>query len=574
MTRTIVLVMAALIFAEGAWSGLGGSATGTGVSGTPGVTSLPGSVAVDPQGRPVVAWAEVAGGNFEIYVRRWNGSAWEQLGGSATGGGVSNTPGWSWEPVVAFDAQGEPVVAWNESLFLGISAEIMLRRWTGTAWQELGGSGSPGGVSASGATASGRPALGTDAAGNPIVAWTQAVTGGVNQIYLKRWSGSAWTELGGSATDGGLSSSPDTSASDMPVLATDAAGNPVVAWRTGAFLAGEIYLKRWNGSAWIELGGSAAGGGVTSSGTLCTAPSLALDAIGRPSLAWQRIVSGSWEICLRRWDGASWTQLGGSATGGGLSSTAQDSQSPSLAVSASGDPIVAWVESVTPQPEIWVRRWDGAAWSGVAGSGSGGGVSATATQSLAPRIAFDAAGGLTVAWSENVGGAPEVYVSQISLNRPTQLAQFQSDGVTPIPSGGGAAGGTVVLGGRVVSLGATETASLDVEVRPTGVPFTGVPTAQSAFVGSGATASVAVGGLPAGGHHWRARARTSLGLLSAWQEMGSDPDFVVGSASGGGGGGGGSDDKETRSCASAAGSGATLAALVLTIGSLAAIRRS
>ncbi len=41
---------------------------------------------------PVVAWQDGAGGDQEIYLRRWNGTAWEELDGSASGGGVSNTP--------------------------------------------------------------------------------------------------------------------------------------------------------------------------------------------------------------------------------------------------------------------------------------------------------------------------------------------------------------------------------------------------------------------------------------------------------------------------------------------------
>ena len=76
------------------WQEVGaGSATGGGISNNTGTSNNP-SVAVAPDGTPYVAWHDGTSGNHEIYVRRWNGSTWEEVGaGSATGGGITNARG-------------------------------------------------------------------------------------------------------------------------------------------------------------------------------------------------------------------------------------------------------------------------------------------------------------------------------------------------------------------------------------------------------------------------------------------------------------------------------------------------
>src|SRR5205814_1814275 len=110
-----------------------------------------GQMALDSQGRPTVAWVheerdaggEVVAASF-IYVERWNGAAWEELGGSATGLGLSPSRGHDHDVALVIDRQDRPVVAWQAR------GELPVRRWTGRGWQELGaGSAAPAGITAS-----------------------------------------------------------------------------------------------------------------------------------------------------------------------------------------------------------------------------------------------------------------------------------------------------------------------------------------------------------------------------------------------------------------------------------------
>jgi len=88
---------------------------------------------MDAQGRIVVMWMEVGTG---IHLRRWNGSAWEELGGSGSGGGVTSE-GVPWAtPAMALGRAGEIFVAWTANQNL---TRIYLKKEM--EWERLGGVG-------------------------------------------------------------------------------------------------------------------------------------------------------------------------------------------------------------------------------------------------------------------------------------------------------------------------------------------------------------------------------------------------------------------------------------------------
>ena len=111
-------------------------------------------------------------------------------------------------------------------------------------------------------------------------------------------------------------------------------------------------------AGWEELGaGSATGGGISDNDGLSYAPALAIGPDG-PVIAWTDGSNGDHEIYVRRWDGAAWVEIGpGSASGGGISANDGLSQIPSVAAGPDG-PIVAWEDMSSGNIEIYVRRWD------------------------------------------------------------------------------------------------------------------------------------------------------------------------------------------------------------------------
>ena len=132
-----------------------------------------------------VVWVDESNGNFEIYLRRWNGSAWETAGGnSASGGGISNTSGDSRAPTIYVAPNGKVYVAWYDNTTGDY--EIYVRGLTGGTWQEVGlSSASAGGISAN-AGASSHPIVKTSPGNIPVVAWADD-SGGNYEIYVLKY---------------------------------------------------------------------------------------------------------------------------------------------------------------------------------------------------------------------------------------------------------------------------------------------------------------------------------------------------------------------------------------------------
>lgn len=384
-----------------AWVELDGSATDGGVSNS---TAMVGSstapaLGTDALGYPIVAWADGTSGVNEIYVKRWNGAAWTELAGSATGGGTSNSSGSSCCPTLVIDNAGYPVVVWQES------PDLFLRRWTGAAWDEVGGSGNGRGLSNSYGS-SYAASVAVDGDDNPVVSWLDT-TSSNREIFVKRWTGSEWAPLYSSITGGGISNG-NPSDSSAAVLLFDGTA-PVVAWQDDADGDADIYLARQEGAGWVGLGNSMAPGGLSSNDGASTAVTFVIESTGYPVVAWSDDTSGNLEIYLRRWNGAAWEEMGGSATGGGISNDTGYSLAPSLAL-ASDAPIIAWQNNYA-NSEIYLRAWDGAAWSELAGSATGVGISNSSGHTKTPSLAVDAGGQPHVAWSDSSSGIYDILVS-------------------------------------------------------------------------------------------------------------------------------------------------------------------
>lgn len=85
---------------------------------------------------------------------------------------------------------------------------------------------------------------------------------------------------------------------------------------------------------------------------------------------------------------------------------------------------------------------------------------------------------------------------------PTNLAQFQSDGTTPIAQGGNVTGGSVVLRATVNTTDAQ--AQLRIEVKLVAQAFTGVATQTSPLTNNGLNATLTFAGLAPGSYKWQA----------------------------------------------------------------------
>ena len=392
------------------WQEVGpGSASNGGISNNA-PNSLDPSMAIAPNGTPYVAWLDSSGGDLEIYVRRWNGSSWEAVGsGSASGGGVSDNGDDSVNPSLAIAPNGSVYLAWAD--ITSGRGEIYVLRWDGTSWQTVGsGSASGGGISST-AGGSWVPSLAIGPDGMPWVAWEDHSNWNA-EIYIRRWGGSSWETVGaGSASGTGISNS--NGHSYNPSLAIGFDGSAFVAWEDYSDGSNqEIYVRRWNGTSWKEAGTqSATWGGISDNIGASRFPTLAAAPDGSAYVAWQDRSSGENEIYVLRWDGSSWQEMGaGSASGRGVSDNAGDSWLPSLAVDSGGTPYVSWEDHSSWNAEVYVRSWNGSSWEPVGdGSASGSGISGNAGPSDDPSLAIGPDGTPYVAWEDDTRYSSEVY---------------------------------------------------------------------------------------------------------------------------------------------------------------------
>ena len=446
------------------WQELGGtSASGEGVSQTPAPKAVLDntSVAVPSDGKPVVVYVEYpneTASQGDIVVKRWTGAAFVALGTAGTG----------YLPRVRLSSAGEIFVAWLADDGNG-NTEVRLRKYDeGTSsFIQLGGSDSPGGIGGSAPVVSFPVSLAVGADGNPVVAFVAAaVTGVVDvsatpaivddtlQIYVRRWTGTAWEFVGSDATGGGASNavSFDTPigsilhSAEAPALTIDAvSGQPVVAFAYVTAINGErqsnadIYVTRWSGTSWDAVGpavpaaDSAAGrggaGGVSNSDTGSFTPSIAVvPGSSNFALAWEEISPDGTAlyVWVRTWNGSAWIELAGSATGSGFTDPFAQNGAPQIAVGAEARPVVAWnaLTADSPAAQIFVRRWNGSdTWvEPVLQSARGGGISDAGLEAFSPALALTPAGGPatagvpTVAWLDSRGNpiTAQVFLRQLS----------------------------------------------------------------------------------------------------------------------------------------------------------------
>jgi hypothetical protein len=365
-------------------------------------------VQISSSGAIHVAWLTEDGGGNTVRLRVRTGATFDPLGTSDSPGGISGTNAGIIAPFsLALTPDGKPIVAFLGFAETGIldgstpaivdsTVQIYVRRWTGTVWEFVGG-GFTGTDGFSGGGASNArsftsslgairhhvdtPSLAVNDDGEPVVAFTYfTVIAGVpavnTDVYVTRWNGSAWRAVGpavpaadgatGRGGAGGVSAS--SSGSFNPSLAADATGKLALAWEEQPASGGVyVWVRTWNGTTWAQLANSATGSGFTPLDTINVRPRVGIDSAGRPIVAWAALTAmeNPTQIFVRRWNGATaWEELGfHSAREAGISDAALDALAPALALTPSGGaavagtPTIAWLDvQETGSGQVFLRQ--------------------------------------------------------------------------------------------------------------------------------------------------------------------------------------------------------------------------
>jgi hypothetical protein len=259
-----------------------------------------------PNGAPVIAWFNHR--HHDVHLQVHDGSAWRDQpvqgsrDGSAAGKGVSNSDGMVGLPSLAIGENGFAYLAWDDDSSGNAEVYVYLNA-AGGAWAELDDlyAEDPGEGISENAGKSMDPSIAVGPDGTPYVAWMDDSSGN-KEIYVKRWDWdqNRWVQVGAtSAVRGGISD--DERDSLLPALAVAPDGTLYVAWLARDAERSDIHVKRWNGTAWQEVGlGSAQEGGISDTPGYTGAPLIGIDPDGVVYVAWGQEIDGEQMIYVRR----------------------------------------------------------------------------------------------------------------------------------------------------------------------------------------------------------------------------------------------------------------------------------
>ena len=334
----------------GRWLQIDGSATGRGMS----AGGSGGSPAIAHRDANVwVAWQQVDGSVTNIVVKKLEGgSEWVGVDGSDAEAGINDTAANSLFPSIAIFSDGVPAVAWLSQTEVGgvFEPRIRVHSAANAQWQGLDGIDATFG---NGGAALPPIRLASDGSDVLYAAWVERNANGNNALHVKRWDNTdGWRGL----DDEPRGMVPTTGEVGQPALAVETGGVVHLAWRRTFPQSSQIFYKRFAGS-WDSVGGSTTGFGISNSEGYAIEPSITLQGPGLPAIAWADSSPGGWDIYLKEWRAGAWQEIGGSATGRGISGTEPHSRQPVVAYD-SNLLCVSWVDGGASAPEIALRCHD------------------------------------------------------------------------------------------------------------------------------------------------------------------------------------------------------------------------
>jgi hypothetical protein len=295
-----------------------------------------GTMALDPTGNPVVAYARFnpSAFQFDLIVSAWDGLAWNEYGSAAQAGQWLS--GTSMGLVVPSD--GNPVIA-----YIGPRSEVIVRGWNGSDAFDLLDTAQVGTAPAS------NPVLGGTTLANLIVGWSSQ--GGVALAVFNPQS----KLVGGSYL--GVPPTFDATNANWtagPSVTFDGTGAPVMAWKNYPDPTGwaDIRVARYTAGAWTQLGAEIPGrmGDPFSQLQLVYNPK-------RDRLAVATVQTTEFNAAVYEFNGTQWVPFCVPAIDpANVDGLAQGTDFTGLAVDAAGNYLLATTSGATGSPKLPVQR--------------------------------------------------------------------------------------------------------------------------------------------------------------------------------------------------------------------------
>jgi hypothetical protein len=299
----------------------------------------PGSPSItDVNGVPYAAWQPPdSGQSDELYVDRWTGTAWVQVGGALN----VDTTAAAQSPSIA-NVNGVPYVAWAEG---GDAPHVYVAHWNGSSWVHDGGA-----VDA-GITGRGTSPSIAAVDGVPYVAWQEEPTGGVTQVYVAQWSGTAWVDDGDP-----LNSNAAHQASAPTIVGIGSV--PYVAWAedNGSGVE-ELFVAHYSAGSWSEDVTGYTNPAFTTP-SIDGTPQIA-DVGGSPYVTFTENDAGVDDLYAGFVSGGEFVPLGAALN----EFSGQAAEDPSI-TDVGDTPFISFTQTIRGQKEqLFVKQWNGTTWA-------------------------------------------------------------------------------------------------------------------------------------------------------------------------------------------------------------------
>lgn len=269
------------------------------------------------------------GGGTVGYLARWDGSAWSSVG---------NVSGATVNALCVFDDGNGPAlyIGGSFSSVGGVTAGNVAR-WDGTSWSSVGG------------------------AGGQVTDLIEFDDGSGPGLYaacgvcsVLKWDGTTtWNPVGGIV-----------SLQVLELAVFDDGTGPALYVVGSIQIAGGTpvsNIARWDGTAWSSVGGGVSGGFAMSVTTFDDGTGPCLYVGGTHGTAGGVPVSN-----ISRWDGTTWSDVGGGVNGAVVALAAFDDGTGPALYAGGGFTMAGSV------PTSGIAKWDGSAWSPLSSGLSGG----------------------------------------------------------------------------------------------------------------------------------------------------------------------------------------------------------
>jgi hypothetical protein len=373
-------------------------------------------VAMDVKGDAVVVWSEADGaGNNAVYLSEYRDGVWKHPAGLADH--ISPAGQDTGFPAVAMSANGDAVVAWNQSD--GVDRRLYKSEYRHGAWTHPVSLSDC--VDVAGGENAQFPEVAMDDAGDTIIVWAlHSPSDSTFHLYVAEYGGGSWhlpADLDDHVdVDGGILGSQD--------VAMDAVGNAVVAW--GSDASGDLrgYKADRRGATWYRPV-SSADAISPAGGQYVTGLTVAMSRSGQALIAWEQRGATAYHVYKSEYRGGKWVHPADLSDFVSLDLGGEIS--PVAAMDADGDAVLAW-RSTGASSQLYVSQERSGTWTGPASAADS--LSAAIGQVGVPAVAMDGAGNALVAWTETSGSIVQL------LRADRRNGRWSLPAVQASPAGG------------------------------------------------------------------------------------------------------------------------------------------